>query len=309
VTCTLIGTGETHATTSVTSPASVDGLLNGHAYSCVVVATNARGTSAASAPVEAIVGTPAVPAIGRVLLIRNGVVLTFAAPPDNGHPILYYQARCASSNGGASGSQVQLTSPIVVSNLTGGRTYTCTLAAVNIRGAGAPNTVGPLAVPAVEHEPLAACHGTTGTLTATPGLQLTAAQRQSFAFTATLSGCTGPYVQKATLSASFRTPTMSCSNAIGRAGDGSGTLRWTAPGGLGTSSISIHFTISSTAGHVTLAKFHGAVTSRSNLFSDAHVGGTVILNRGLASSGSGGNCPASGRLETFAVTTILLNLS
>src|SRR5262249_23284159 len=160
------------------SPISVTGLLNGHAYSCVVSATNARGESVTSAAVQATVGTPAVPPVTRVLPIRNGVALAFTAPADNGHPVLFYQARCTSSNGGAPGSQPQLASPIVTDNLTPSRTYTCTVAAVNIRGAGAPHTVGPFVVPRLAHEPLAACHGTSGTLLATPGLQLTAAQRQ-----------------------------------------------------------------------------------------------------------------------------------
>jgi hypothetical protein len=308
-TCTPLGTGTERVSTGSASPISVGGLLNGHAYSCRVVATNARGTSAASAPVQAIVGTPAVPPIEHVLLIRNGVALTFAAPANNGRPVLYYQERCTSSAGGVPGSQLQLASPIVVSNLTGARAYTCTLAAVNIRGAGAPNTVGPFVIPAVEREPLAACHGTSGSLNASPGLQLTLAQRQTFALKATLGTCAGPYVQKATLSASFRSPSMSCANAVGLSGDGSGTLTWTAPRGLGTSAVSIHFTISSTAGHVTLAAFHGVVTSRSNLFSGAHLGGTVILNRGLAPSGSGGDCRSPGRISAFAVTAIRLNLS
>jgi hypothetical protein len=140
-------------------------------------------------------------------------------------------------------------------------------------------------------------------------LLLTAAERQSFAFNATFGTCAGPYVRKGKLSASFRSQTMSCSTAVGRSGDGSGTLTWTAPGGLGTAAVSIHFTISSTAGHVSLAEFRGAVTSRSNLFSGAHFGGTVVLNRGLGAVGSGGDCPTSGRIRSFAVASISLNLS
>ena len=66
-TCTPLGTGVTRVSTTLASPISVGGLLNGHAYSCVVVATNARGTSAASTAVQATVGTPAVPPITHVL--------------------------------------------------------------------------------------------------------------------------------------------------------------------------------------------------------------------------------------------------
>jgi len=308
-TCTPLGTGVTGVGMSTTSPISVGGLLDGHAYSCVVVATNARGISAASGAVTAIVGTPTVPSITHVLLIRNGVVLPFAAPTDNGHPVIYYQGHCTSSNGGVASTQLQLVSPIVVDNLTGGRTYTCTLVAVNNRGAGAPNTVGPFVAPTVVHEPLAACHGTTGTLVSTPGLQLTAEQPHTFALAVTFGTCFGPYVQKAKLSASFRTASLSCSTAIDRTAGGSGTLTWLSPGGLGASAVSLQFAMVSTAGHVTLAQFHGVVTSPSNLFSGAHIGGTLTLNRGLGSTSSGGDCPATGQITTFALTTITMNVS
>ncbi|MGO9877168.1 MAG: fibronectin type III domain-containing protein [Acidimicrobiia bacterium] len=310
-TCTPLGTGVTGVSTNLASPVSVGGLLNGHAYSCVVVATNARGISQASAPVAAIVGTPAVPTITHVLLIRNGVVLPFAVPPSNGSPVIYYQGHCTSSNGGVQSTQVELVSPIVANHLTGGLTYTCTVAAVNLRGAGAPNTVGPFVIPTVNREPLAACHdaGTAGTLFSTPGLQLSVAQRHTYTLSATLGTCAGPYVQKAKLSASFQSSTISCSTAIGSPSGGSGTLTWINPGGLGTTAVSLAFTFVSTAAHVTLAQFHGVVTSASNLFSGAHVGGTLTLNRGLGASSSGGDCPASGAIDTFAITTIAMNVS
>jgi hypothetical protein len=89
-TCAPLGGGVTRVSTNIGSPISVSSLLDGHAYSCVVVATNARGNSAASVAVAAIVGTPAVPPVTHVLLIRNGVVLPFAVPADNGSPVIYY---------------------------------------------------------------------------------------------------------------------------------------------------------------------------------------------------------------------------
>ena len=132
-TCRQDATGTATAGTGLSSPILVTNLLTGHGYSCSVVATNARGTSAASNSVHATVGTPSVPPVTRVLKIRNGVVMSFVAPAGNGAEIDYYQAHCASSNGGAPSSTLQLVSPIVADNLTTGRTYTCTLAAVNSR--------------------------------------------------------------------------------------------------------------------------------------------------------------------------------
>jgi hypothetical protein len=307
-TCTPLGTGVTGANSNLGSPISVAGLLNGHAYSCTVVATNARGPSAASAAVTAIVGTPTVPFISHVLLIRNGVVLPFGAPSNNGSAITFYRAHCTSPNGGVPSTPLQLVSPIVAA-LTGGRTYTCALAAVNARGQGASASVGPFVVPVLQNEPLASCHGATGSLVSTPGLQFKTAQAHTFALSATLGACTGPYVQKGRITASFHTRSMSCLSAIGVGSGGTGTLTWTAPGGLGNSTADLQFTIESSAGHATLAQFHGTVTSRANLFSNARVGGTVILNRGIASTGSGPDCASTGRVDSFAVTTITMSLT
>jgi hypothetical protein len=307
-TCRQDVTGAAKVGTSLRSPIPIAGLLTGHGYSCSVTATNARGTSAASNSVHATVGTPSVPAITHVLPIRSGVVLTFAAPANNGgSPVSYYQARCASTDGGASSSPLELASPIVIDNLTVGRTYRCTLAAVNLRGGGAPAIVGPLVIAATQ--PAQICHGASGILAATPGLQLTAAERQTFALGASLGTCAGPYVQRAKLFLSFRSPSISCVTAEGTSSNGSGTLTWVAPAGLGNSDTSIQLKIVSTSGHTTLATLQGTVTSRSNLFSNARVSGIVILSRGLSGTGSGGDCPASGRLSTFVVSAISLTIA
>jgi hypothetical protein len=66
--------------------------------------------------------------------------LTFKAPAPNGAPITGYTATCKSSNGGVKQSKDGTKSPITVSGLTAGKTYTCTVVGKNARGAGTPST-------------------------------------------------------------------------------------------------------------------------------------------------------------------------
>ena len=61
--------------------------------------------------------------------------VTFSPPASNGgSAITSYTATCASSNGGATGSVSGAASPIVVTGLTNGKTYTCTMFATNSFG-------------------------------------------------------------------------------------------------------------------------------------------------------------------------------
>ena len=71
----------------------------------------------------------------------------------------------------------------------------------------------------------------------------------------------------------------------------------------------MQFTIDSTNGHTTSASYHGTITSRANLFTNAHVSGSLTLNRGIEGADIGGDCPSSGRIATFAVTAITMGIS
>jgi hypothetical protein len=76
------------------------------------------------------------------------VKVAFTKPADNGGaPITNYRATCSSSNGGAKGSHEGPKSPITVSGLTAGKTYTCVVQARNKVGLGAASAASDPVVP------------------------------------------------------------------------------------------------------------------------------------------------------------------
>jgi hypothetical protein len=55
---------------------------------------------------------------------------------NNGAAITSYTVTCASSNGGVTKTQTGTASPITVTGLTAGKSYTCRVSATNSRGTG-----------------------------------------------------------------------------------------------------------------------------------------------------------------------------
>ena len=142
-TCGSADGGATGNTSGLASPLVVTGLTNGHTYTCTVTATNSVGTSAPSEASNAFVPAtvPDLPT-GVVATAGNGSAsVAFSAPAsDGGAAITGYAASCTSSTGGATGSTSGPASPLVVTGLTNGDTYTCTVTATNVVGASDPST-------------------------------------------------------------------------------------------------------------------------------------------------------------------------
>jgi len=120
------------------APITVASATTGKSYTCTVKATNARGAGGASAvsrPV--IVGSPGPPTgVAAVRVIAGQIRVTFTAGADNGSTTTSYTATCVSSDGGVAGSMTGPASPLIVTGLTGGKSYTCTVKGTNARGAG-----------------------------------------------------------------------------------------------------------------------------------------------------------------------------
>ncbi len=128
-----------------TSSLVVAGLTNGKSYRCTVSAQNALGTSPASKATSALtVGAPGQPAKPTATTTTAGSLkVTFTAPASNGAKITSYTTTCTSSNGGLTKATTGTSSPITVTGLTAGKTYTCTVNAINTRGTGPTSSPSP----------------------------------------------------------------------------------------------------------------------------------------------------------------------
>lgn len=121
------------------SPLVVTGLANNVSYSFTVSATNSLNfTSASSAP-SALIGTtvPAAPTSVSGTELDTKSVVSFTAPSSNGGlPITSYTVTSSPGNITATGSA----SPITVTGLTNGTTYTFTVTAANSNGSSLPSS-------------------------------------------------------------------------------------------------------------------------------------------------------------------------
>ena len=120
--------------TGATSPINVTGLTNGTAYTFTVIATNAVGNSVASTASTAV--TPVAPntvpgaPTGVVATVGNSVSVSFVAPNNGGTAITGYTVTSNPATSPVTGT----TSPIIVTGLTNGTSYTFTVVATNAIG-------------------------------------------------------------------------------------------------------------------------------------------------------------------------------
>ena len=131
VTCTSADFVVSASTTGTASPLTVAPVTDGKTYTCTAAATNGIGTgpaSAASAPVTPI-GPPDAPAPPTITPGTNLMQVVFSAPANNGRPITSYTATCTSTDGGRTAITAGPASPINVTGLTNGNTYTCHVSA------------------------------------------------------------------------------------------------------------------------------------------------------------------------------------
>lgn len=119
---------------TATSPVIVRPLLNGASYACTAVATNAAGSSVASAPSS---GTPAdiVPIPTALSITPSNATLRASFTPGavNGSaPVVGYRLSC--TNAGVTASATATTSPVTLTGLTNGREYDCVVRAYTQAG-------------------------------------------------------------------------------------------------------------------------------------------------------------------------------
>jgi len=159
------------------SPLTVTGLTNGTAYTFTVTATNSVGDGPASAASNSVTPAatatvPGAPTIGTAAAGSGQATITFTPPAnDGGSAITGYTVTSTPGNITASGAA----SPLIVTGLTNGTTYTFTVTATNSIGDGpasaASNSVTPAAPATVPGAPTgvsAAAGSGQATITFTP---------------------------------------------------------------------------------------------------------------------------------------------
>jgi hypothetical protein len=140
--------------TGTASPITVTGLTNGDSYTFAVTATNATGTGPPSAASNAVTPAtvPGAPIIGQATAANASASVAFGPPASTGgSPITSYTATATDHTNAAHGGQTQTgpASPLTVTGLTNGDSYTFTVTAKNAIGTGpasaASNAVTPTA--------------------------------------------------------------------------------------------------------------------------------------------------------------------
>ena len=147
--------------TGLASPIIVTGLTNGVSYTFTVTATNAVGTGPASTPSNAVIPATVPSTMAAPTGVAGGgqVVVSFVPPFNGGRPITSY--RVTASPGGATVSGGA--SPLTVTGLTNGTSYTFTVTATNSIGTSLPSPSSTGVIPAT-------IPGTPVTPTATRGV-------------------------------------------------------------------------------------------------------------------------------------------
>ena len=141
-TCTPVG-GGTAVLASGASPVLVTGLTNGTSYTCTVFATNIDGNSFLSAPTNAFTPAKAPDAPTAVVATTGNAFASVAFTPgsNNGSAVTVFNVSCTGSGGNpGSGSAATAANPVVVTGLTNGIAYSCTVIATNGIGPSLPGT-------------------------------------------------------------------------------------------------------------------------------------------------------------------------
>ena len=134
--CTPSGSSVAVTATGTTTPITVTGLTNATTYTCSVKGNYSASSASSTAVLSAVTSTPGAPTVVKVLLGSTSALVYFTAPTSTGgSSITSYTASCKSGTSAAI-FKTGTTSPITVTGLSNGLSYTCTVTASNVNGSG-----------------------------------------------------------------------------------------------------------------------------------------------------------------------------
>jgi len=201
--------------TGTASPITISGLTTGTTYTFTANATNIVGTSTSSVASNSITAAsvPGAPTgISAVSVNSRGANVSFTAPASNGGAsITSYIAVSTPGNISNTGT----TSPITVTGLTSGTSYTFQVAAINSAGTGAYSTASNSVIPA----PAAFVSATGGNITFTGLYKI-----HTFTSSNVLSFVSGGNIQYLVAAGGGAGGSQNCTNQFGGGGGAGGLL-------------------------------------------------------------------------------------
>jgi hypothetical protein len=315
---------------SSSSPVSVTGLTLGTSYTFTVIATNGYGNATATSPSNSITTTslPQLPTIGTATNVSSvaygsnpSATLTFTSGATGGKTISNYKYSTDGTTYTAF-SPEQTTSPLTISGLTSGTSYTFRLKAVSSNGdslasASASNSITASTVPQAPNTPTATNVGTSRaynngsasvafTAQNTGGSAITSYTVTSSPGSYTATGASSPLVVTGLQSNTSYTFTTTATNVSGTSSASSASSSITAttvpqaptigtPTVTNATTVSIPFTAAATGG--------SAITSY-----------TVVSSPSIALSTSGTSSPltvtgtfADNTAYTFTIAAVNAN--